>query len=85
MDKQRTNATLVILAVLLVLLLSYVGSYSALVQPSGVVVQRPWQEVSGEVTLGNWYYHYQYGEHWAERFYWPSEQIDGQLRPEKWR
>jgi len=43
-----------------------------------------WQEESGEVTLGNWYYHYQYGEHGAERFYWPLEQIDRQLRPEKW-
>jgi hypothetical protein len=85
MDRQRNNVPLALLAVVLVLLLFYVGSYSALVQPRGVVVQRPWQEENGEVVLGNWYYHYQYGEHWAERFYWPLEQIDRQVRPEKWR
>ena len=85
MDKQRTNAPIVFLAVLLFLLLFYVGSYLALVQPRGVTVQRPWQEESGEMTIGNWYYHYQYGEQLAEGFFWPLEQIDRRVRPEEWR
>jgi hypothetical protein len=85
MDKQRTNASLAFLAVLLVLLLLYVGSYLALVQPSGVVVQRPWREENGQLVVGNWHYHYQFGEQWAEQFFWPLEHLDRKLRPAKWR
>lgn len=84
-DKQRINASLSFLAALVVLLLLYVGAYSALVQPSGVVIQRPWREEGGEVIIGNWYYHYRYGEHWAEQLFWPLEQIDRKVRPKDWR
>jgi hypothetical protein len=77
-DKQRINASLTFLAVLLVVLLLYVGSYLALVQPSGVFVQRLWRQESGELIIGNWYYHY--GEHWAEGFYRPLAQIDRKVQ-----
>jgi hypothetical protein len=82
--KQRATPILAAVAILLLLVLLYVGSYLAIVKPNGRVVQSMYRESDGELVLGNWYYQYRFGQDWAAQFYWPLEQIDRRVRPGVW-
>jgi hypothetical protein len=74
-----TKPTPLIVAIVLLLLPAlYVGSYLALVTPvpsEGKVIQL------GNHSLQK----YRFGRHYAERFYWPLEQVDRRLRLNAWR
>jgi hypothetical protein len=80
-----------ILAVILLLLplLLYVGSYFALVEPSGILkFTIPAQPaVSGFVAINSSateVHFYRSGGDWERRVFWPLEQFDRRLRPEAW-
>jgi hypothetical protein len=80
MDKHSQSRAPVILAsVVLLLPLLYVGSYFALVVPSGRTVS----VVRG--TRQQWEFsHYRFGRLTPARVYWPLEQIDRKVRPRAW-
>ena len=68
----------------LLLPLLYVASYFALVTPGDRVLLKVFR-VDGGATFP--VYHnqsYRFGGEWAERVYWPLEQIDRKLRPRAW-
>lgn len=82
MDKQpKSHAPLIVSIVLLVLPMLYVGSYLALVVPGSVLVP-----VTGRIGksgfLVRWY---RYGGDWADRAFWPLEQMDRKARPTAWK
>ena len=76
MDKQRTSTAPLFVAIiaLVVVLLLYVGSYLALVNP-------PPDFAFGSRMPNS---HYRAGGKWAERIFWPLEQIDRKVRPGAW-
>ena len=76
MDKQ-SRAPLIIAVVLLLLPVLYVGSYLALVVPSGVrhLIREP---LKTKVTTP-----YRIRE--VDSYFWPLEQIDRKLRPGAWK
>ena len=80
-----------IIAVILLLLplCLYVGSYFALVEPSGIMqFTIPAQPAaSGFIAINSSYTEvefYRSGGEWAKRLFWPLEQIDRRLRPHVW-
>jgi hypothetical protein len=71
----------IIVAILLLLPVLYVGSYFALVAPTGVKIQDP--DLSFECyTIGG---HYKSAEPIAKVVFWPLEKIDRKVRPGRWR
>ncbi|WP_254509266.1 hypothetical protein [Anatilimnocola floriformis] len=66
----RKHAAPIIATVLLLLPVLYVGSYLALVVPG--------YHIPGQFN------NYRMGYDYAERIFWPLEQIDRKLRPESW-
>jgi hypothetical protein len=87
------RAPLIIAIVLLLLPVLYVGSYLALVTPSGTITgfrQATAQEhfdaglrTSSTLILPV-EYSYRYGGNWSERIFWPLQQIDRRVRPRTW-
>ncbi|WP_425615451.1 hypothetical protein NA78x_005371 [Anatilimnocola sp. NA78] len=72
-----TNRAPLIVAILVLLVpLLYVGSYLALVVPG--------QEYTGGSGAVYRTSYYRYGGRWAERIFWPLEQIDRKVRPGAW-
>jgi hypothetical protein len=76
----KKHAAPILAAILLLLPVLYVGSYAALVVPSGTIAQRGVPEpgqpgvFSSEVYLS----HYrQYGRRWSERVFWPWSRSTG--------
>ncbi|QDU26523.1 hypothetical protein ETAA8_16010 [Anatilimnocola aggregata] len=69
----KTSATLVFIA----LLLLYVGSYCALVEPgsAGVIVRNG---ISRPIE------HYRHFNNLAAMAFWPLEKLDRKLRPDSW-
>ena len=63
-------------AALLLLPLLYVGSYLALVTPNRWAPAAP----GDTYALTN----YRCGNEWPSRIYWPLEQIDRRLFPQRW-
>ncbi|QDU30809.1 hypothetical protein ETAA8_59580 [Anatilimnocola aggregata] len=72
------RAPLIVAIVLLLLPLLYVVSYVAIVQP----YHRSVWIVKG--TLEMEYVHYRWGGAYAAKVFWPLEQIDRKLRPNRW-
>jgi hypothetical protein len=66
--KEHRPFAVPITAVIVLLVVGYVGTYLANVTPGDFV------------TISN----YRFGEGWSERFYWPAEHIDRRLRPRAW-
>jgi len=74
-----TNRTApIVAAVRLLLPVLYVGSYLALVTPSGYTLNR------GYLGTISYPKHYRFAEPWCEKVFWPMEQIDRRLRPTSW-
>jgi len=69
----KKHAAPIIAALLLLLPVLYVGSYLMLVTPGMF-----WWHTPVKCT------HYRYGGGVAERAYWPLEQVDRRIRPDKW-
>jgi hypothetical protein len=77
---KKSRAPLIAAIVLLLLPVLYVGSYFALVAPSGVLIP-----VTGPIgESGFLVRHYRWGGEFAEQVYWPLKQIDRKLRPGAW-
>ena len=77
------RAPLIVAIALLLLPLLYVGSYLALVEPSGPT---HWDDGKGN-RLPFEFFHYGDSEQfnwWAGRVFWPLEQVDRKLRPGAW-
>lgn len=82
MDHQRqSRAPLIITIVLLLLPVMYVGSYLALVNTNRFV---EFQEIRPGTFTPLPMQRYRFGGLWAERVFWPLEQIDRKLRPGEW-
>ncbi|WP_254512281.1 hypothetical protein [Anatilimnocola floriformis] len=78
---RESRAPLIVAIVLLLLPVLYVGSYLALVVP-GPPIPGAFSGIRpGTIYRGP----YRYGKEWADRLFWPLEQIDRKLRPETWR
>lgn len=75
MKMTTSRAPLIAAVVLLLLPVSYFGSYFALVLPSGFYARRGSQPYRC---------HYRLDLKGAERIYWPVERIDRRLRPAAW-
>jgi hypothetical protein len=73
MSMPQSRAPLIVAIVLLLLPVLYVGSYLALVVPMGA--NFAWATPGGATLV-----HYRYGGLWAERFFWPLEQVDRKIR-----
>lgn len=71
------RAPLTVAIALLLLPVLYVGSYFALVSPRPIGVTVP----AGKPFVLR---HYHVAPDFAERFYWPLEQLDRKVRPEAW-
>jgi hypothetical protein len=86
MDKKRTIAGPIIAALLLIIPVLYVGSYFALVVPSGINVFPPDDGMPGGSTsrIGRTYY-YRFEITWGERFFWPLHQLHRKIRPDDWQ
>jgi hypothetical protein len=69
---------LIIAVALLVLPVIYLASYCALVIPP--YYQAPIAVWGFQPSTAN----YRYGHGWADRIFWPLEQIDRQVRPRAW-
>lgn len=78
MDKQPQSRAPLSIAIVLLLLLLYVGSYLVLVTPSGYTI------TTGYVGKIRWPKHYRVAESWCEKAFWPLEQLDRQVRPSAW-
>lgn len=80
MEKQSQSRGPLIVAVVLLLLMLYVGSYLALVVPRGsfALVIEP----DGQYWETR---NYRCGESVSKSVFWPLEQIDRKLRPGEWR
>lgn len=80
MDEKRTSGAWIGAALLMVLLVLYVGSYLALVRPG----------LPGSVAVNSrgWYVlpspKYRYGGNYAETIFWPLEQVHRKARPTAW-
>jgi hypothetical protein len=85
------NRTPVVLAIVLLLLpMLYVGSYLALVVPSGIVIHPGYDPSKEPFYLGYrpmispLVHHYRTANETAERIFWPLEQIDRRVRRAAW-
>jgi len=78
------SAAPILAAVLLLLPVLYVGSYLALVTPGKVRFTKAVNVGASTYQGGVFYETYRYGGTWAERVFWPLEQIDRKVRPEAW-
>jgi hypothetical protein len=79
MERHRSSAVGLFVAMLLLVPVVYVGSYLALVRPFAVMI--PDRRTSGSYELR----HYRYGGDWSEAVFWPLEQADRWIRPTAWR
>jgi hypothetical protein len=85
--KKISSPAPIIAAVLLILPVLYVGSYLALVVPSGrpyrvvLILDGP-QRPTPIYTTGIG--HYRFGVGLCQQFYWPLEQLDRKVRPRAW-
>jgi hypothetical protein len=86
MPYPRPNPALVTSVLLLLLLLSvmYVGSYLALVEPSGHLGTIAGQGAGQGQTFPFWSHYRWGGNSFAPRLFWPLEQVDRKLRPAAW-
>ena len=88
-DKVGNSPTPLILAIVLLLLpVLYVGSYFALVVPSGGFIADPagttrFAHPLNGAVMGR-YTHYVRFQPACEFIFWPLEQIDRNVRPEAW-
>jgi hypothetical protein len=86
MNKSRSAVPLIAAVLLLGLLpVLYVGSYVALVVPEGTVKSTPAR--GGGMAIYHSEDSYRVSESapgWAERLFWPMEQIDRKVRPDAW-
>jgi hypothetical protein len=76
-EKHPSRASFAVILLLLLFLAAYVGSYLALADPLPYIVFQEYRP-SGQTS------HYRVGGKYAERFFWPLEQLDRKLRPRKW-
>jgi hypothetical protein len=74
----KKHAAPIIAAILLLLPVLYVGSYLALVVPTGIPIQ---DKISAEWVATSYY---RVGGTSSARFFWPLEQIDRRVRPNSW-
>ncbi|WP_254507837.1 hypothetical protein [Anatilimnocola floriformis] len=82
--KRESRAPLIVAIVLLLLPVVYVGSYLALVVPSGRSVVRP-NYVDQQTLEPSWTWsNYRFGYPKTDRFFWPLEFLDRRVRPETW-
>lgn len=81
--KRESRAPLLVALVLLLLPVLYVGSCLALVVPEGGTLQG--KTPDGQIVTVNLGTRYRLKPSWAERVFWPLEQIDRKVRPEAWR
>ena len=79
MEDKRPNVIWLIAPIALLPVL-YVGSYAVDVNPQS--------SISAITEDGNCISfvpcNYRYGEKWAERIYWPLEQLDRKVFPKRW-
>jgi hypothetical protein len=71
-DESRCPSATLLMAAMLLLPPLYVGSYIAMVTPNSGAGAPPF------------YGNYRFGEVYASRIYWPLQQADRQLFPERW-
>jgi hypothetical protein len=76
-EEHRSRLAIVVVAILLALPLVYVGSYLALVQPSGSF--RP-TGAPGEYAMD----YYRAGGQFSATIFWPLEQVDRKVRKKRW-
>jgi hypothetical protein len=79
MTSRPSSAAPILTIVAIVMLVLYLGSYLLLVWPDRLryaLLDSRWEVFPK----------YRHGTHWwAERLYWPLEQIDRRIRPEEWQ
>lgn len=76
MESQDKSRGPLIAAIVLLLLMLYLGSYAAMVLPPG-------QDHRHTIRVLN-KSNYRFGGRVSPRLYWPLEQVDRQLRPMAW-
>ena len=79
MDDDRKSPLWIVVVMLVLVPILYVGSYLAMVLPSGILVPVADQRGSYDIR------HYRLGGDYAEAIYWPLEQLDRRVRPHSWR
>ena len=79
MEEKRSSAFLMVLAIILLPLVLYVGSYLALVTPGGT----PFVIAPKGPPVTAWANYRAYPDVSAVVF-WPLEQIDRRVRPDAW-
>lgn len=85
--KERSYAAPVVVLLIFLLLVTYVGSYFALVRPEfGNFPTTVDSVVTAEGNTLTWTYDRGYlnGGDWAAVIYWPLEQVDRRIRPSAW-
>jgi hypothetical protein len=78
MKEKQSFAPVIMAAVLLLLPLLYVASYLVLVNRRAPVAVSHASPPTYTVS------HYRCGGTWAAGLYWPLEQVDRRLQPDKW-
>jgi hypothetical protein len=77
MEDHRSRIVVVVIALLVVLPALYIGSYLALVIPSGAL--RP-TGTPGEYAVE----YYRAGGALSATIFWPAEQLDRKIRKQRW-
>ena len=80
MERQLSSAPLIV-AIVLLLLMAYVGSYFALVVPHGVGLV---QVAPREYTVRGPLEPYRMGGRFSEVIFWPIERLDRRIRQSAW-
>lgn len=81
----RNWFTPLVVAALLLLPLLYIGSYFAMVTPNRrVQVPIAWGNSTPAMITIPGRENYRFGNEWAARIYWPLEQVDRKLFPQRW-
>jgi hypothetical protein len=77
-----SRAPLILAIVLLLLPVLYVGSYFALVVPSGIPRRMAGPYGGTYISFNE---HYRFADTEAKFLFWPLEQIDRRMRPKAWQ
>jgi hypothetical protein len=88
MEQQRNSSGAMVAAVLLLLPFVYLATYLALVDPRGVMYPGSNKPMTGPDGIAYFalptYHNYRYGGPISEKLFWPLEQIDQRVFPERW-
>jgi hypothetical protein len=77
MEDHRSRIVIVTMLLLVALPVLYIGSYLALVQPSGSFRATG---APGEYAID----YYRAGGAFSATIFWPAEQVDRKVRPKRW-